>query len=49
MIRLDKMKDHQIEALMRVAKTRARAFFAHPKMMIILREEAARRRMQKGN
>lgn len=46
---LMKMKDEQIEALLRAAKTRARAFFAHPKAMIKLREEAARRRAQKGN
>ncbi|UOF80339.1 hypothetical protein [Caudoviricetes sp.] len=30
-------------ALFRVAKTRGRAFFAHPKAMIALREEIARR------
>lgn len=46
---LKKLKDEQIEALLRAAKTRARAFFAHPKAMIALREEAARRRTQKGN
>lgn len=44
------MKDQHIEALVRgAAKTRARAFFANPKAMIALREEAARRRTQKGN
>lgn len=46
---LMKMKDEQIEALLRAAKTRARAFFANPKAMIALREEAARRRAQRGN
>lgn len=44
---LARMKDHHIEALAkRVAKTRGRAFFAHPKAMIMLREEAAKRRMK---
>ena len=47
---LMKMKDRHIEALVRgAAKTRGRAFFANPKAMIALREEAARRRAQKGN
>lgn len=44
-----KMKDRHIEALFRAAKTRGRAFFANPKAMIALREEAMRRRTQKGN
>ena len=44
------LKDQHIEALVQgAAKKRARAFFAHPKAMIALREEAARRRAQKGN
>jgi hypothetical protein len=47
---LASMKDHHIEALANgAAKTRGRAFFAHPKAMIALREEAKRRRTQKGN
>lgn len=37
------LKDHHIAALMRVAKTRGRAFFAHPRMMMALREEYRRR------
>lgn len=44
---LARMKDHHIEALAKgVAKKRGRAFFAHPKAMIMLREEAAKRRMK---
>lgn len=41
---LEKMKDRHIEALMRVAKTRGRAFFAHPRAMIALREEYQKRK-----
>lgn len=40
---LDRLKDRHIEALMRVAKTRGRAFFAHPRMMMALREEYQKR------
>jgi hypothetical protein len=48
MIDLSKMKDRHIEALVRVAKTRGRAFFAHPKAMMILRAEHEKRAC-KGN
>ncbi len=43
MIDLSRLKDRHIAALLRVAKTRCRAFFAHPKAMIDLRQEAKRR------
>ena len=40
---LSQMKDWHIAALLRVAKTRAWAFFGHPRAMITLRLEAERR------
>lgn len=43
MIDLSRLEDRHVEALVRVAKTRARAFFAHSKAMIALREEAQKR------
>lgn len=42
---LQSLSDKTIIALMRVAKTRARAFFAHPRAMMELREEYERRFM----
>lgn len=44
---LTRMKDHHIAALLRVAKTRCRAFFGNPKGMIALRAEAQRRGITK--
>ena len=46
MIDLKRMKDAHIKALLRVAKTRGRAFFKHPKAMIELRKEAERRNIK---
>ncbi len=43
-IHLDHLKDRHIEALMRIAKTRGRAFFAHPRAMMALRAEHEKRR-----
>ena len=40
---LQALSDQQIAALVRIAKTRGRAFFAHPKAMIELRNEHQRR------
>lgn len=40
---LQSLSDRQIAALVRIAKTRGRAFFAHPKAMIELRNEHQRR------
>jgi hypothetical protein len=42
---LQSLSDKTIIALMRVAKTRARPFFTHPRAMIALREEYERRFM----
>jgi hypothetical protein len=40
---LQSLSDKTIANLMKVAKTRGRAFFAHPKAMIELRNEHQRR------
>lgn len=42
---LQSLSDDTIAILMRVAKTRARAFFAHPREMMKLRAEYERRFM----
>ena len=40
---LSKMKDHHLLALYRGGRKRCRAFFAHPRHVIALREEVERR------
>jgi hypothetical protein len=42
---LQSLSDKTIATLMRVAKTRARAFFSHPRAMMELRAEYERRFM----
>jgi hypothetical protein len=41
----DRLSDRHLRAVYRVAKTRLRAFFVDPKMMIQLRSEMYRRGM----
>jgi hypothetical protein len=45
---LKQMTDTQIAALHRCAKTRARAFFKHPRCMMALRNELELRGLSKG-
>lgn len=45
MIDLTRFSDVQLAAMMRVAKTRLRAFFARPQAMIALRQEMQRRNL----
>lgn len=41
----DRLSDQHLKAVYRVAKTRLRAFFADPRLMIQLRSEMYRRGM----
>ena len=43
---VERLSDRHLLALFRVAKTRARAFFGHPRGMIALREELERRKLK---
>lgn len=43
MIDLTKMNDETLRVMHRVAKTRLRAFFKHPRLMMALRAEMERR------
>lgn len=43
---LTQMSDETLRVVHRVAKTRLRAFFKHPRLMMVLRAELERRGMK---